>query len=1087
MIRSGMKRGLAVSAISALAVVGVPAFASANPVSPASVTLYTPSTGGASTAGGTTVHLLAGAPDSVSSVTYWFKVSGGDYQKIATVSRDALGVFNAQWTPPTGGGSYGILATSASSTPDSTVAPTQTVTVSGTTAKVAVTTAEGASVGVYDNATQGTLLGAVSGTTTGTATPTISTPDGSAAAIDADVAAGGTFVTPSKAGSATPFTGEVDFDGYTFDDPASTTPAHTAVDNAIVSISDGSSDDAQAVSLYKQTITTVTATATPAVPTGSGKGAVTVRVLDQNNKPVVGAAVFPKGAAAAVEYTNANGEATFPETGSATGTSYTFDVTADGSTNYQASTDFEKSATVTEYAQTLTTINASFPKSAIDNSEWTGPTVKFLDQNNADLTGSASNVFYTWTYTPFATTDGSAPASKTTSPAAYPSSLGNPYGTITVAKDKNAGSGTYVLNVWQEKDGNPGEASGDLQASAASIKIGVGKVAFSAGHAQATAGTQTTLTGSLKLEDGTALNGRDVTVSITDGTGTQVDNSGATPVSTAHAADAKLVDADGNKVATESVKTDASGTFSVVVADPADANATAKLAQSTEVNDSVEASALSAATTDSEKIDFSDLQAAKINWDSTTDLVGSSRTAGRPVLQTYTVTNAAGEALVNSPVTVTVDNGAFITEVDGDGHLVPAAVPTAAGQLFGAWKNDGTSKTFTTDTNGEIEVPVAIEKADGFKTSDTVKVTPSLTDGSAVVNDASTARAINFTDDNPLNVTSVTVAADADASDSTVLPKSRSDQDLYLNVVVTDQFGNPLDGQAYDLTGDSNANVDFDDQANGVTDLTGDEIEAWSTGKADATQSFKVGIAHPAATVWADADPSKDGFQYAYATTSHPADAAALSNSTAINWYNADYSTSKYTLTPASETVTPGSTVTVKFTAVDQNGQPLNGETVKFFRSGPDAQQDGNGYLASTDKDGVATYVFQGTVAGKASVSAVVGDDNGPNFVPKGATVTSTVTFAAPVTTPVKPQPPVVKKSPAITKVKGKSQGKKDVITVRVANDNGGVVKLKSHGKVKTAKVVNGKAVFKINDKNGAKKTKYTVIAGAVKKALKLK
>ena len=69
----------------------------------------------------------------------------------------------------------------------------------------------------------------------------------------------------------------------------------------------------------------------------------------------------------------------------------------------------------------------------------------------------------------------------------------------------------------------------------------------------------------------------------------------------------------------------------------------------------------------------------------------------------------------------------------------------------------------------------------------------------------------------------------------------------------------------------------------------------------------------------------------------------------------------------------------MKYTALDQNGEPLTGLVIRFFRSGPDDLQDGDGNsIDVTDSNGEAFYTFQGAKAGIAKITAVAYESYNP-------------------------------------------------------------------------------------------------------------
>ena len=108
---SGIKRGLAGAAISALAVTGLPFLASSasadsylDQLTDNETRLYTQYSGAGSVqndGNNTTVHLLAGGGELVQQVRFEYSSDAGlTWNTITTVSR-SNGGFSAEWAPPT--------------------------------------------------------------------------------------------------------------------------------------------------------------------------------------------------------------------------------------------------------------------------------------------------------------------------------------------------------------------------------------------------------------------------------------------------------------------------------------------------------------------------------------------------------------------------------------------------------------------------------------------------------------------------------------------------------------------------------------------------------------------------------------------------------------------------------------------------------------------------------------------------------------------------------------------------------------------------------------------------------------------------
>ncbi len=160
------------------------------------------------------------------------------------------------------------------------------------------------------------------------------------------------------------------------------------------------------------------------------------------------------------------------------------------------------------------------------------------------------------------------------------------------------------------------------------------------------------------------------------------------------------------------------------------------------------------------------------------------------------------------------------------------------------------------------------------------------------------------------------------------------------------------------------------------------------------------------------------------------------------------------------------------YTAIDQNGEPIEGAPVGFFRTGPDQYQDGdyNSY-GYTDEDGQVSYVFAGAKAGTATVQGILSytDSNNSDHIVPESRATDQVTFEGKHVDPI---------SAALKS--HNNGGKADHLKVKSNPDAVGAV-------VKLFKSVNGKwhrvgmgnlnkwgnAKFTVADHNGNKVTRY--------------
>jgi hypothetical protein len=311
---------LAVIAISGLAVTGIPALAMADTidsqvtpvVGATDVQLYNDNT---SFSGPTdltakndgtdsTVRLEAGAGVNVPSVTFQVSRNGGAYADIATVaSRNDDGAFSHEWNPADNGAFPGdaidLRVVNAADITEDDTENGFTLRLASAVNTQAINIAAGEQKGYFedpDNLTEYTL--GVAGTTTVTSTATIDRPciswqDGGANDED------GTCDT-SNGGDGT-WEGTLRFSDatYTLDDP--TLPPAEADQMVVraqtdtVLAPDDQTDDFEAFTLYEQTLTSLTATITPAEE--PDPGVVTVTVLDQNSNPIAGIEVFEAGGA----------------------------------------------------------------------------------------------------------------------------------------------------------------------------------------------------------------------------------------------------------------------------------------------------------------------------------------------------------------------------------------------------------------------------------------------------------------------------------------------------------------------------------------------------------------------------------------------------------------------------------------------------------------------------------------------------------------------------------------------------------------------------------------------------------------------
>ncbi|WP_121255008.1 hypothetical protein [Nocardioides ferulae] len=1067
---SGIKRGLAYTAVSALAVTGLPFLAtsaSANSIAEQAgaadeVVLVTPEAVASIKNDGVnaTVRLLAtGGPD-VAQVHFEYSTDGGTtWANIATVAREN-GAFSTEWTPAAAlyNTTVDVRATEIDNIGVEGNEDENSVLVSPSADSIDIANAGGSAVGAFQQPYTGVaedLLAAVSGTTSDLgADPTVRVSTDGATWTAEDYAETVTAGDTSRDWSA-----PVELTGYTWD---ATAPI---VDQAVIQAEvTGEGEDAEAVSLYKQTITTVTATAKAATVQTNEDTTVTVKVTDQNGAPIVGAQVFEDDnqdniGDAAAAYTNSRGEVTFSGVGgSPTGETHYYFVNTTNTATYENGTDFKRSVTVTEYAPGAASITpSSADGAAFDFDENDGDDISVLvkDQNGAPLAGQI--VRYAWKVTPFTATAG------------YPKTL--PEASATTGPDGVADipftadlAGTYELITYINRDGTPGKGDGDLAGAALSVKAGQADVVWEDGTvAQAQSNTTATFEGTLELADGTPLPGRNLSIAWTPTGDAVVAAQAAQPAGTTRT---------GNTGAT--TKTAADGSFGVALTDPpvvapaVPANElggflTAATANTPDIGNANDNSVLD--------VDFLK-SVAPVNADDITvdvdELIDGIATPGRPVDLDITVENADGDLLTDYPVTVTVNKGFLSPNAEADTDL--KADPAAAeGGLYGEWKSDGTSKEFTTDDTGETGTVVAIEEDEGFKTDETVTTTVTIEAGGVTK-----TVPVNFVSMDPLNGGEVRVErAAANQQTVTILPKAPTNESVFYNVFTTDQFGNLVEDENVVLTDNlAGALMEGDDNTTTVDSQLADEAPVLELSSNVAGNQTVEGEWVTDSNTWTDGDLVTAGFQAARDEDVN--DTELSDEGETVEWYEIDFANSTYSLAHDTTGDVPvGTTVLMTYQAVDQNGEPIRGAKVGFFRTGPDDYQDGDfNSFGTTNEAGRVSYVFAGAKAGTATVEALITDYSavgGDQIVPESR-ATAQVTFVG--------EPPV---DEPVAQLKGKNNGAKpDKLRVKATVVPEGT-------KVKLFKFVNGKrkavttgttnangvVKFKVADRNGKKFTKY--------------
>ncbi|WP_232679745.1 hypothetical protein, partial [Nocardioides sp. R-C-SC26] len=814
-------------------------------------------------------------------------------------------------------------------------------------------------------------------------------------------------------------------------------------------------DDVEAYTLKAQQITTVEAApASTQVTTGNTTNVV-VTVKDADNQPIAGAQVRSSAGGSSV-YTDADGKATLTQ---GAGTAYYY-ANGDADPAFNANNDKRSTdVVVTDYTPAATSLAPVLADgTAFDRDEYSAATdvaVQIKDQQNNDITTTGRTVDYYWVLTPF---DGS-PASvrfPTTGNNPVPAVTANGKAIIPLPTGGTAESGTYELFAGLQ----PVLGSGAIAtAKVATLKVGQATISYDDGSPQqALAGGTAEIKGKLALEDGTGLTGRLVDLTYTRGT--ETDPAGA--------GDAGLVQANGSLALGRQVTTTANGAFAAQVKDPAETPQPVELGGSLDAATAATPNIGNAgASTTNHKVDFvKSITPGNLVIADATPLDGNA-TPGRPVNSSVTLKTADGTALANQTVTLKVDKGFFTTYAATKAALVPDPA-AAVGADAGEWKSNGTEIQVKTDASGVANFTLAIERDSGF--DDDGAVTATVT---ATATSATATKAVQWSSGSntvaPLNGGEVKLelspAAIQEVKKEGLLPKAPTSDKVFMDVTVTDQYGNKVGGQTVNLT-DNVGNADLS-AASVVSDFALD-------GDFSATSS----VAQDQVVTAAWTAPTNKYTVITPAAVITPG-TEALSASATVNWYTVDFAASTFGLVSTPKNPMAGQPVTVTYGAADQNGEPISDLYVQFFRTGPDAQQDGEGnFDGVTGQDGLIQYVFQGANSGKATVAAVGRKGSASGDLVPQAQRSTTIDFgtAAPVRTAIKP------------KLTTKNVKKGDKIVVKAPAKAKGA-------KVTVFKIVNGKRVrvaqgnlnlrggkqFVIKDRNGNKVTRYVAVIGQTK------
>lgn len=1017
MTSSGIKRGLASTAIAALAVAGLPLLATTASAVPladqaggaSEVVLATPGIyGDISTKNdgqNTTYRLQAVGGTNVANVRFEYSLNGGTtWQPIATVGRTDNGSFAHEWNAAgLDGATIDVRAVALDSGAD--VIDEDSWTGSVNNESGATNVDDGDTIGVFQQPYAGEGEQDEEVILTGTSTnvdnehvhgyffdPTsqtwIDSHDGDNDWVDEGQAVANWSET-------------IYIDGYTYG------PG----DQILLGAEDDESDDAEAFALYKQTITAVTAVAAdPSAPSGDTVD-VTVTVTDQNGRPISGAQVFASDGTGPA-YTNDAGEAVLEQDAGSTNYYY---ANATDQNEYSAAQGDQRSGDVAvgEYVPGPSSLDGnSRDGSAFDNDEYElgDVTVQVQDQNGNAFDSTGQTLEYYWVFTPF--DGGAAVRTPATGTDSQPVEVDGEF--IVPMPALDADGGTYELFAALSQDGlgNGAIASSKVL----TVKAGQAEWTFDEAEPEvAPVGGDETIGATLALADGTGLADRPALFTRTTGTNSAFNQESG---------------ADATTYATE---TNAEGHVEAVLDDPNTDTATEAAEVTVATTDWTHDGDTdnAGATSDAQSVVFA-ATGAPAGSTVTITADNDAQSPGETQDVTVTVLDNGGNPVTNTQVTLTVDEGYFTNE----------AGTTNLGQEI----------TVVTDGSGVATADIGIGRNEGFDDDGEVTSIVTATSGAA-----SDTEDYDWTTETPVNGSEVDIFFSANQTVG-VLPKAPFETEtVCLDVLAFDEFGNPVAGEQIDLSG-GDFTVAAENDGTGTNELVTDlDDDCDVVASADSAGNQTV------TATWEDA--TFEG--------NPPVKTGDLSDSITIEWYAIQVTT--VTLTASGADPRPvGSTVTMTYKAVDQHGEPIDGYTVEFYRSGPDNTHDGDLEVTKvTNAQGEAYYVFQGETKGTATITTVLYNTAG-DIVPEGE-ATETVTFGG-------------KLNAGLT-LKGNDNGAApdDLFANAIAATEGAVVKLfrkKADGTwafVEKGRM-NSKGNHRFNnvpDKNGKAETKYKAVVKA--------
>ncbi|GGO71394.1 Ig-like domain-containing protein [Nocardioides deserti] len=860
---SGIKKGLAGSAITALAISGIPLMAgSANAVPlDDQVDAVTLLTGGgeqyANTLSfdndgtNTTESLVAVAPEGVTSITFQYRRgSTGEWQNVAApVTRNADGAFATEWTRPNdvrAGDTVELRAV-----PNTGLGNADSDTLEVVTDQPTVELATEGNLGIYRDPVEGTHSVAVRGTVsdpTGLNDITVFDAVQDATGDSTPGRVGGIQATRGDNGRWT-WNGVLEYaaNGYQFS--PGTEPNQAALTAAI-----DTDEDTEASSYYVQDVQGVSATpARTNVPDGGTTNA-TVTVTDQRGNPVAGARVGytvdddTSDNTAATDNANAgrtdaNGQVTLTGLGRGTYVAY---ADTNGTAGYQPADVEAQAFTVASYAQQATAVSvAAQPnRNAYDLDELSGTTFTASVDDQQGNGVANQPVQYRWTVDPSAAGPNQSTAWTNAGQTDGDGEVTVPFTTTGITGQP---AGTWTLEVRRPNVGGTGLINGQpltFQAAESEITFAEGA------NANAPVNGTYTVVGRLALTGAGGANLAGRTVSITE--------TGAGDVSFAPAAQQP----NGTTVSgnTATATTDANGEFRVALTDPGvppnvpptpDATVVNAVARDLQGQGDVASADAAGQIT----VNFAQqAEVGSIDVD-VEALFDGNPAPGKPVDLDITVRGQGqngqqGGTLNDVPVTVTVDKGFLSPNAETRDDLALDPENDDAGDLFGVYRDLGQEEQVSTgDAGDQAGVVATIGRDEGF--DDDGRVTATITVTAGGVTETET---VTFDSRNALNIGELELVRDGDDSDGA----AGIGQDVDFNLFARDQFGNLVGDREVTISDDTpRAEVRTDGEFNRTTtDFATSNSAIVATSQNEVVQTLTATLNDaPRTTVDADGDP----------------------------------------------------------------------------------------------------------------------------------------------------------------------------------------------------------------------------------------